>query len=314
MSNAKKGTSQDALGGLRSPEVAGVFAATGRQSVSPATVVERFLPTLGPTNSLPGVSATLEGGESPYAIPAEAGLDFTKKARKARRKRLKRTLRRALKNANNKGEISAADMAEIVGAARSASDITLGGSPLPKYVAKAIRKVERDPVAALSRLEVLASGLKATNPARMRAAALVLRSKLLAHDTAASTGSVRKAVGSLDPIELWQASVEVERALGMGGSSAAPFSQGALDADTQLRRILHGGTPQSLRGTQAPGSVTGGPAATLGLALKGGLGEDIVSAEKAVKEAAKSGDAGQLAAAEQNLTFQRLKAAHRAGV
>ena len=320
-----KGQVQDALEGTKAPEAAGTFVQTGVQSVGNATLgvrdVGSFVPSDQEPSSIPGVVARLRGGESPYAIPAEAGLDLTpsrlkkakKRARKARRKVL-RHLKRAMK-AGNGGDLSSEQMAALVTAVRSASDIQLGdGRVLDEYAAKQVRKVARDPVAALARLELLCQQLRPNHPARMRGAAVVLKSKLLANDTAVGSGSVRKALGAIDPLEILSATREAEAALGVGPSSVA-FQPAQLDAETQLRRIVSGRAPaQSLRGTQAPGSVRGGPAAQLGLMLKNGAAEAIAKAEAEVKVAEQSGDAVRLSQAQERLTYERLLAVHRAGV
>lgn len=92
----KKGAVQDALMGMKMPEAAAVFPYTGMQSMAPATGVMRNVGSTVPANqvpsSVPGMTASLAGGETPFSIPAESGLDLTKKARKAVRKELNRRL------------------------------------------------------------------------------------------------------------------------------------------------------------------------------------------------------------------------------
>ena len=56
----RKGASLDALGGLNMPEAAGIFAATGTQGISAATLGLKPVGNLGPINSNPGVSAAFE--------------------------------------------------------------------------------------------------------------------------------------------------------------------------------------------------------------------------------------------------------------
>ena len=321
-----KGASQDALQGTKAPAVAGVFAQTGVQGVASATLGEKLTGSTVPDNqspsSVPGSTQRLRGGESPYVTDAEAsgGLDLTagglkkarKRARKARRKVL-RHLKRAMK-AGNGGDLSAEQMAAIVGAGRSASDVRLGdGTVLPKYLAKQVRKVARDPAGALARLEALAQQLRPNHPARMSAAAVVLKAKLAANTAATAGGSVRKGLAAVDPLEVMGALDDVSRALGLTGS-AAPFAAARINADQQLRRIIAGGASESLRATQDAAAITGGPAARLGLTLKSGAAQEIAKAEAAVREAEASGDAVRLSRAQERLTLERLKAVHMSGL
>jgi hypothetical protein len=319
MKRAKKGASQDALGGLSAPQIAGIFAATGAQSMASATSGLRGdLGTLTPAGhdptGLPGMTATLRGGETPYEIPAlddaytvvnrgPVGPLMAHGATKKARKRMRKALRRALKNANNGGSLSADEMALIVGAAREANDVRSVGAPVnAKYVNKALKKAARNPGEALARLEAMTSRLKPTHPVRMSAASVVLKARL-----------TNQAGGLIDPVEILGAQADVEQALGISGS-AAPFSPGALDARSQLARIASGGQSASLRGSQDTAAITGGPAAQLGLALKSdGLGDELAAAERAVKAAEAGSDGFQLSQAHERLTLARLKAAHRAG-
>lgn len=308
MAKARKGQSQDALGGLNPPQVAGMFTATGEQSMAPATSGIKPVASW-PTNGLPGVASATLGGQSTYGIVAEqsGGLDLTKKA-------IKRAVKRAIKNAGNNGNVTVQQLTDAITATCAASDIRdVGGQVLPKYLAKAVKQVQRDPVAALSRLELLSRQLKPTHPARMSAAAFILRSKLVAHDTPLPSG-LKKAVASIDPIELLGVASEVEAALGISGS-AAPFSPNAIDARSQLQRIMGGQQSASLRGTQDPKAMTAytSPAAALGAVLKrDGSGDELIAAEQAVAKAEQSGDMFQLSAAREHLAYLRLRAAHRA--
>lgn len=277
---AMKGLAQDALNGLAAPQLGGQFPWTGAQSLGAATAGFKPVPSLGPTNGLPGVSATLQGGESPLIIPAEGGLDYTMEEKMARKAE-----KRARKLAKKSG----------------------------------LAKAMRNPVRALSRLELLAGQLPARHPARMRAAGVVLKQKLAMHAEAETTGSMAKAVGNMGDIdtatEIAASLNEVEQALGLS-SSAGPFSGPQIDARQQLQAIMSGTSPmQSLAGTQDSRALTAytSPAAVLGQVLKvDGLGEELAKAEAEVRKAEVSGDSTRLSVAHQDLTVLKLKAAHRA--
>jgi hypothetical protein len=275
-----KGQVQDALNGLTAPQVAGIFAATGQQGMRPATLGLRPAGDLGPTSSVPGVSATLLGGESPLIIPAEGGVDYTMEKKMA-----EKAEKRARKLAKKSG----------------------------------LAKAMRDPVRALSRLELLAGQLPARHPARLRAAAVVLRQKLAMQAEAQETGSIVKAIGNAGDVdvasEVAASLSEVERALGISASSA-PWQPARIDARSQLQAIIAGTSPsQSLSGTQNRQALTAdaSPAAAAVQAVKSsGLGEALIKAEAEVRVAETSGDSTRLSTAHQNLTVLKLKVAHRA--
>ena len=149
--------------------------------------------------------------------------------------------------------------------------------------------------------------LRPNDGRRLAAASVVLKAKLIANDAAASGGSVKKAVDAIDTVEVFAALSDVEQALGIT-SSAAGFSPAQIARDAQLRRIVGGGQPESLRGRQnVAAAAVGGPAAVLGQALKSGLGAEIHQAEQAVQKAEASGDAIGLSQAHERLTLARVE-------
>lgn len=276
----RKGQTQDSLGGLKIPAMAGVCTSTGEQSIGPATLGLRPVGSTVPSNqvpsSVPGVTATLGAGESPYLIAAESGIDYTmekrmnKKAEKAARKAARRTL---------------------------------------------LAKSQRAPLQQLARLELLAGQLRPNDPLRMRAAAVVLKEKLMMSHTAGTSG-LAKAVADAGGIDsataIASALTDVERALGIG-DSATHFQPAQIDPRAQLQRIMSGQGSESMQGRQDSGALTmySSPAAALGQVLKGGLGEQLAAAEAEVAKAEASGNSNRLTAAHEQLTRLRLTAAHR---
>lgn len=282
MGKAKKGAIQDGLQGLRTPEVAGVFAATGEQSITRSTLGPKPVGSTVPANqvpsSVPGMSASLGAGESPLILPAEAGLDYTKEDRRMAKKAKK--------------------------AARKAAKKSL------------LVKCQPDPIKYLSKLEMLAGQLKPQHPARLRAAGVVLKAKLLAREAGASAGDLRKAVTDLGNIgtvaEIAASLQEVEQALGIGNSSR-PWGPGQIDARAQLQRIMSGQGSESLAGSQDSKALTAyrSPAAAMGALLKAEDREGLAAAEAELRKAEASGNSTRLSAASERLTYERLKAAHK---
>lgn len=273
-----KGLVQAALNGTAAPQLGGTFGLTGAQGISPATLGPGLIGSLGLVNSNPGVSATLEGGESPYVIPAEAGLDFTGNLEKAARKQVRKAAKRAAKKS-------------------------------------LVAKAAKDPIKMLARLELLTKRLNPNDPRRLHAAAVVLGAKLRANGSGSVAKGVME-LGSIDSAaEIANALGDVEAALGISGS-AAPFDPGRIDARGQLQAIMAGTSPQqSLAGTQNSGALTAyrSPAAALAQTLKSsGLDTALAKAEAEVRAAESSGNSIRLSAAHQDLSVLKLKAAHRA--
>lgn len=78
---AAKGAVQDALGGTKAPEAAGVIDGSQSGVAGPATAGAKDAPTTVPddrhASGTPGVVAQLRGGESAYTVPAEQRLGMT---------------------------------------------------------------------------------------------------------------------------------------------------------------------------------------------------------------------------------------------
>lgn len=274
-----KGVVQDALNGTAAPQAAGVFAATGQQSMAPATLGQKLTGNLGPVNGVPGVSATLQGGESPYVIPS-ANYDETME------KRASKQVRKAAKKAEKQS---------------------------------LLRKAQSNPLEMLSRLEVLAGQLvpprfAERDPRRIQAYAVIQKARLRMEATAAITGSVAKGVAEAAEVDLAsevaQSLAQVEAALGIAGSSGY-WRPPQIDARGQMERIMSGGQSESLRGTQDSRALTayGSPAAAMGQVLKQtGSGDEIVKAEAAVRAAEATGRADLVSAAEAAATQARFRA------
>ena len=81
----------------------------------------------------------MNGGESPFVIPAEGGIDMTRKA-------IKRAVRRAVKKAGNSGNVTVDQLVDAITATCAASDVqSVGAPPQAKYLAKQLKKVRQDP-------------------------------------------------------------------------------------------------------------------------------------------------------------------------
>jgi hypothetical protein len=273
-----KGLVQDALRGTSLPEIGGSFALTGAQSFGPATSGLKPVGNDGPMNSVPGTNATLGAGESPYNIPAESAIDQTRKiVEKMMQKEAKKAAKKQAKN-------------------------TL------------LAKTRKDPVGMLHELERLSTKLKPNHPLRLHAAGVALKAKLLAANANAEGGLAKSAVslGSMDTTtSIANALQDVEAALGIS-ESGAPFQPDKLDARAQLARIMGGGASESLAEHQNADALSayGSPAASLGQMIKSDTKQALLKAEAEVKAAEASGDYRRISAANEQVSFEKLKAHH----
>lgn len=172
------------------------------------------------------------------------------------------------------------------------------------------KKVEKDPIAALDRLEKAASQLPARHPARVHAAQLVLFHKMrMTH-----AGSMAKAVSSISANEAAAIAASAREVAGAIRAPAQDLLPTPPSRRDQLAAVRDGTyEPATLAGQQNPdiASIYTSPAASLGQIQKSDE-HRLDAAEAAFAKAKADGTAADIARAGEQVTIARLSLFHAA--